>query len=200
MRLAHGWQLQVSPGTPPALVRECIRPAVRAVPPAMARRLGPCRIALVGDLAGNASQWDDTAPLGITIAASGAEDHDLAMELLLCLGQALWERLTEGELEAWWGLIYGEIRTGVAGEIDHEALGEKRRLLANRASARSPRRLEEYGGAAFAGTAAEYVHSLWHDVTVREGPDHLPAAQLRRRLELLAAWFPPGPGYRLFPS
>jgi hypothetical protein len=200
MRLAHGWQLQAPLDVSPALVREFIRPAIRAVPPAMARRLGPCRIALAPDLGADSSRWDDSAPLGITIAAAGAEPHDVAMELLLCLGQALWEKLGDFEMEAWWALIYGEIRAGVAGEVDEEALAEKRRLLANRASARSPRRLEDYGAAAFASTAAEYVHSLWHDVTVREGPQHLPAPQLRRRLELLARWFPPGPGYKLFPG
>jgi hypothetical protein len=59
--------------------------------------------------------------------------------------------------------------------------------------------LESYGFASFAGTAAEYVHCLWHEVTVRQGPDHLPPQWLRRRLELLAGWFPPDPGYRLFP-
>jgi hypothetical protein len=34
--------------------------------------------------------------------------------------------------------------------------------------------------------AAEYVHCLWHDVTIRTGEEYLPAPQLRRRLELLA--------------
>jgi hypothetical protein len=80
------------------------------------------------------------------------------------------------------------------------ALEEKRSLFANRANANSAGRLKRYGRASFAGTAAEYVHSLWHDVTVRAGPDYLPPPQLRRRLELLAGWFPPDRGYRLFPS
>jgi hypothetical protein len=47
---------------------------------------------------------------------------------------------------------------------------------------------------------AEYVRRLWHEVTVRTGPDYLPAAPLRRRLELMARWFPPNRGYRLFPA
>ncbi len=86
----------------------------------------------------------------------------------------------------------------MSGEIDEQALEEKRSLLASRVHARSRRQLARYGRAAFAGTTAEYVHCLWHDVTVRTGPDHLPAPQLRRRLELLAGWFAPDRGYRLF--
>jgi hypothetical protein len=58
----------------------------------------------------------------------------------------------------------------VTGEIDELALDEKRALLAGRR-----KRLDRYGGASFAGTAAEYVHSLWHDVTIRTGRDYLPA-------------------------
>jgi hypothetical protein len=85
----------------------------------------------------------------------------------------------------------------VAGEIDEDALEHKRRLIG--AGGRDSTLLERFGFAAFAGTAAEYVHCLWHEVTVRQGPDHLPPQWLRRRLELLAGWFPPNPGNRLFP-
>jgi len=60
--------------------------------------------------------------------------------------------------------------------------------------------LEIYGAASFAGTAAEYIHCLWHDVTIRSGRDFLPARQLKARLDLLSRWFPPAPGHRLFPQ
>jgi hypothetical protein len=168
----------------------------------MARRLGPCRISFrpLEDPA-VASRWTETARgLEVLVAMAGLDGHDIAMELLLCLGQALWGKLSGGEAGAYWALLDGEIREGIPGEIDEQALEEKRSLLASRRHARSLVRLERYGFASFAGTAAEYVHSLWHDVTIRTGPDHLPAPQLRRRLELIAGWFPPGRGYRLFPA
>lgn len=197
MRLAHGWEL--AGRAHEALVRGFIRPVVRAVPPAMAKRLPPCRITPAPDLE-EASTWTDgPARIDIAVATTGLPDHDVALELLLCVGQALWERLAGGELEAWWRLVAAEIRAGIGGEIDEQALDEKLRLLANAEAARNRRILERYVRAAFAGTVAEYVHSLWHDVTVRTGPDHLPAVALRARLELLAGWFPPGRGYRLFP-
>ncbi len=91
-------------------------------------------------------------------------------------------------------LLDAEIQARVAGEIDEDVLDQKRRLLA----VRDPERASEYARASFAATAAEYVHSLWHDVSVREGPDHLPPDRLARRLRLFARWFPPDGGYRLF--
>ena len=122
------------------------------------------------------------------------------MELLLCLGQALWQRLSPEQLQAYWQLLDSEFQAGISGEIDEDALGEKQALLASRISATSDRRLERYGRASFAGTAAEYVHSLWHDVEVVSGPEHLPAQQLGRRLELLSGWFPPDRGHKLYPA
>jgi hypothetical protein len=72
-------------------------------------------------------------------------------------------------------------------------------LDGTRSHANSDRELESYDRASFAGTAAENVHCLWHDVSIRIGPDYLPAEALRRRLELIRRWFPPDRGHHLFP-
>jgi hypothetical protein len=201
-RLAHGWELKVPREAPVSLVREFIRPAVGAVPSGMARQLGHCLIRLAVGLGGPdlASEWiGGEQDLRISIATGGRTDHDIAMELLICLGQALWQRLTSEQSRAYWLLLDSEFLAGVKGEIDEEALQKKWALLCSRFSAASGRRLERYGRASFAGTAAEYVHSLWHDVQVISGPEHLPAQPLRRRLELLSDWFPPGRGHKLYP-
>jgi hypothetical protein len=169
----------------------------------MAGQIGFCRISLVGDLGGSnvVSQWIASGrELRISISNSGRGDHDVAMELLLCLGQALWQKLSSGQLKAYWLLLDSELLAGISGEIDEDALREKRALLGGRISATGNRRLERYGRASFAGTAAEYVHCLWHDVTVVTGPEHLPARQLWRRLELLSSWFPPDRGHKLCPA
>jgi hypothetical protein len=97
-------------------------------------------------------------------------------------------------------LLCDEISMGFEGEIDEQALEEKRSLFESRSHANNVKRLTGYARASFAGTVAEYVHCLWHEVTIRTGPDHLPAEPLRRRLELMARWFPPNRGYRLFPT
>jgi hypothetical protein len=200
-RLAHGWELTGLPGLSPHLVAEFIRPALRAVPGSLAARLGPCRLSLPARLRNPdlSSRWTQTGErLEIEVATEGTEEHDVAMELLLCLGQALWETAGPGNRTAYLKLLLEEIEAEVSGEIDEQALEEKRLVLASRLSARSPRRFQRYARASFAGTLAEYLHCLWHDVTIRTGPDHLPALWLRRRLETLARWFPPDRGYRLF--
>jgi hypothetical protein len=199
-RLAHGWRLMGPARAPGEVVRKFVRPAVRAVPPLMARRLGRCRFLLL-PLADSevTSRWAESGlDLDVTVTTSGLEGHDIAMELLLCLGQALWGRMTAEEVRAYWSLLDQELTEAVTGEIDEQALEEKRLLLAGRGHREE--QLKRYGFASFAGTAAEYVHCLWHDVTVCAGPDHLPAQQLRRRLALLARWFPAGRGYRLYPA
>jgi hypothetical protein len=201
LRLAHGWRLAARPDVPEEIIRDFIRPPVRAVPRALAARLKHCRISLPSHLtsASSASQWvQTTAGVDIAVASQGIDGHELALELLLCLGQALWEIALAAEREAYLKLIGAEIEAGVPGEIDEESLREKQALLSSRAAARSPTRLERYASASFASTVAEYIHCLWHDVTIRTGREHLPAAWLRRRLELLARWFPPDRGHRLF--
>ena len=202
LRLAHGLILSPGSGMSQAMVREFIRPAVRAVPSSLAQRLGSCRISLPAQAAADVtSQWTITdSGLGVSVTTKGLEEHDVAMELLLCLGQVLWERLSETEFRAYWMLLCDEISAGIEGEIDEQALEEKRFLFECRSHANSAARLTRYGRASFAGTAAEYVHCLWHNVTVRTGPDYLSAQPLRRRLELMARWFAPDRGQRLFPA
>jgi len=147
------------------------------------------------------SQWTTTnSVLEVSVTTGEFEEHDIAMELLVCLGQALWERLSVAELSAYWTILRDEINSGIQGEIDEQALAEKRYLFESRSHANSARCLESYGCASFAGTAAEYIHCLWHDVSIRSGADYLPAVPLRRRMELLVRWFPPDRGYRLFPA
>ena len=202
LSLAHGWTLNRGPGISRTLVRDFLRPAVREIPSSMSRRLGPCRIAVPGETeADEASRWRLTkSALEVSVSAVGVEDHDVAMELLVCLGQALWEKLSDAELRMYWELLHDEISAGIEGEIDEQALGEKHSLYTERSHGRWAGRLTRYGRASFAGTAAEYVHCLWHEVTVRSGPEYLPARALRRRLELMALWFPPDRGQRLFPT
>lgn len=202
LRLAHGWKLIPGASVSQPLVREFIRPAVRAVPFAMARRLGECRISLSSEgEPGIASQWTITRTgLSVSVVTADLDEHDIAMELLICMGQALWARLSDAEVRAYWAILHDEIQAGIEGEIDERSLEDKRRLLDTRPLEDREELLMQYGRASFAGTAAEYVHSLWHDVSIRQGPDYLPPETLRRRLELLARWFPPDRGHRLFPT
>jgi hypothetical protein len=200
--LAHGWRLIGRTDVSEEIIRDYIRPAMRAAPRSLAARLKSCHISLPARLtnAALASQWVQTGDgLEIEVASEGIDGHDLAMELLVCLGQALWETALPSERRTYLKLLTSEIDAAVSGEIDEDSLREKKAMFASRDAARSRTRLERYARASFAGTVAEYIHCLWHDVSVRTGRDHLPAIWLRRRLELLASWFPPDRGHRLFP-
>lgn len=192
--------MEIEGGVPAELIRDYLRPAVRAVPAAMAARtkIRLIRVSPSLDEPEAGSRWRRSLEAAEIWLAADADPHDVAMELLICVGQILWEELTGDERSQWLERLQREIEAGVTGEIDELALEAKDRLLATAAAARSMRRLEAYARASFASTAAEYVHCLWHDVTLRTGPEHLPASWLRARLELLERWFPPNPGYRLF--
>jgi hypothetical protein len=179
---------------------EAIREALACLPAPLAQRLGPVRFAVRANGEDVASRWRwGEGRVEVEVNESETSPHDCALELLTCLGQALWHSESAGERRAWLELLREEIEAGVEGEIDERALGEKRAMLASRILAASPRRLERYAELSFAGTMAEYVHSLWHEVTVQTGPDYLPLPWLRRRFALFSRWFPgarstkPGP-------
>ena len=146
-----------------------------------------------------ASRWTATKEtLRIEVAVESVDAHDAALELLRCIGQALWAVTERMERTGWLRLLQKEIEDGVSGEIDEDALREKRKLFATRAAAGSSTLLAEYAAESFAGIFAEYAHAMWHDVAARSGAGHLPAEDLRRRLEWMARQFPRNRGYRIF--
>jgi hypothetical protein len=201
-RLAHGWRLAAPVSLAPDDVRDFVRPALRAVPRALANSIKRCVIAFPGEIekGAAASRWEESEDaIAVEVATAGIDAHDAALELLTCIGQLAWAFSGPARRERWLRILHAELERGVTGEIDEAAMREKLRLVSGPASARSARRLEAYAEASFAGTAAEYIHALWHDVHVRSGPLFLPPSALRRRLQTLALWFPPNPGYRLFP-
>src|SRR6266852_6140656 len=170
---------------------EAIREALACLPEPLEQRLGPVRFAVRATDEDVASRWRrGEAGVEVEVNESETSPHDCALEVLTCLGQALWHSESAGEQRAWLELLREEIEAGVESDIDEQALREKRAMLSSRILAASPRRLERYAEVSFAGTMAEYVHSLWHEVTVQTGPDYLPLPWLRRRFALFARWFP----------
>lgn len=187
--------------TSPELLRGYIRPAVAAIPKSMVQSIGKCAVSVSPLEPGIGSRWSLRAPYNqIELSSSLGDPHELAMELLLCTGEMLWETTEPENIEGYLELLRSEIAQGIPGEIDTEAFDKKQQLLGARWRARSRRALLDYARSSFSATAAEYIHCLWHDVTVRAGPEYLPAQALRRRLEWMAARYPPNPGYRLFPE
>jgi hypothetical protein len=143
--------------------------------------------------------WVETPErINLLLACRELDAHDTGFELLGSVAELVRPRLTHSEVVAYSQILEEEIRHGVRGEIDEDALKGKQAYLASRTGRRFRAQFELYRDVSFVSTAAEYIHGLWHDVQIRIGPEHLPVAQLRRRMALMAELFPPNPGYRVF--
>lgn len=192
MTVRHGWEIVDESGG--GEFSDFVASAAGAAPSSVVARIGNCRIKVVPELpaADLTSEWKEV-PGGadIVVATHDAEPHDVAMELLYCVGQAVWECVLEHERASWLKLLEAEIQAGVEGEIDEDVLAEKRLAAADPGDIGQ---LDAWASAAFASTLAEYVHGMWHDVTVRTGPEHLPSEWLNRRLQWFARVLPPDPG------
>jgi hypothetical protein len=214
-RLTHEWEFHAALSLSPAEERTMVREPVQAVPETMAQRLGKVRILAVAYIAcldtgdvvsrvkpkgeAHTAAWVETPErIHLLLACRELDAHDTGFELLGSVAELLRPRLTEHELAVFTEALEEEVRIGVSGEIDEDALNAKQAYLASRTGRRFRAQFERYCDIAFVSTAAEYIHGLWHDVQVRIGPEHLPVAQLRRRMSLLAELFPPNPGYQVF--
>lgn len=192
-----------------------VREPAQAVPATIAERVGKVRVLLVPYIAclGSGDAVCRSKPKGEThtsawveseerthlvLACKEVDAHDTGFEFLASIAELLRSRLDGWELERYDHLLEEEIHLGIRGEIDDEVFEAKQSLLASRAKRRQRAQFELYRDLSFVGTVAEYIHGLWHDVQIRTGPEHLPFAQLRRRMELMSELFPPNPGYRVF--
>jgi len=214
-RLAHEWEFHSALSLSPAEERAMVREPVQAIPAAIVQRLGKLRVLAVpyiacldtGDVVSrqkpqgeaHTAAWVETPErINLLLACRELDAHDTGFELLGSVAELLRPRLTHSELVAYSQVLEEEIRHGVRGEIDEDALNAKQAYLASRTGRRFRAQFERYRDVSFVSTAAEYIHGLWHDVQIRVGPEHLPVAQLRRRMDLMAELFPPNPGYHVF--
>lgn len=214
-RLAHDWELHSAVALTPAEERTMVRAPAQAIPVAIAQRLGKLRVLVVpfvgcsepGDLVcfskpegeTHSAVWVETEErIHLVLPCRELDAHDTGFEFLASVAELLRPRLGRDELARYTALLEEELRRGVTGEIDEDALAGKQPLLASRLRRLRRAEFERYRDVSFASTTAEYMHGLWHDVQIRVGPDHLPLGALRRRMTLLAEMFPPNPGYKVF--
>jgi len=214
-RLMHEWEFHSALTLSPAEERTMVREPVQAIPAAIAQRLGKMRVLAVAYIAcldtgdvvsrlkpkgeAHTAAWVETPErINLLLACRELDAHDTGFELLGSVAELLRPRLTHSEVVAYSQILEEEVHHGVRGEIDEDALSAKQAYLASRTGRRFRAQFERYRDVSFVSTAAEYMHGLWHDVQIRVGPDHLAVAQLRRRMDLMAALFPPNAGYRVF--
>lgn len=214
--LPHDWELHSALSLTPAEERTMVREPAQAVPAGIAERLGKLRVLVVpylvcldsGDAVAfskpksetHSAVWVETpARTNLILASRELDPHDTGFEFLASVAELLRPKLSSQELDRYAQLLEEELRLGVRGEIDEEALAAKNAAFARtRPWHRSRAQFERYRDVSFVCTVAEYMHGLWHDVQIRIGADHLPVPQLRSRMTLLAEMFPPNPGYQVF--
>ena len=114
---------------PGEVLEEYVRGPIAEIPASIAGRIGACAVRIEARLDGEASsRWTASEAGGaeIELAAGGLEPHDLAMELLICVGQIVWERAAEEERSEYLRLLERELREGASGEIDEDVLRAKK--------------------------------------------------------------------------
>lgn len=214
-RLGHDWEMHSAVALSPSEERTMVREPALAVPQAIARRLGKLRILLVpfvacypmGDVVAfsnpegekHSAVWVESSNrIDLVIACRDLDPHDTGWEFLASIAELLRPRLGIEELGRYTKLLQEELGEGFEGEIDEEAYGAKQPLRRHNRWSRTGPQFLKYRDVSFTSTCAEYMHGLWHDVQIRLGPEHLPVSALRKRMLLMAAMFPPNPGYKLF--
>lgn len=218
--LAHGWELNSALLLSPAEERGIVREPAQAIPDSMAERLGTVRVLVVpyigcfesGDAVcfskpsgeSHTAVWvDEDGRTNLVLACREVDAHDTGFEFLASIAQLVRQKLMPDELQLFDRVIFDELRYKIPGEIDKESLAAKEKFLsvvlgANATLSQGSAEFEVYRDESLASTLAEYLHGLWHDVQVQVGPEHLPVPQLRQRMLLLSAMFPPNAGYSLF--
>jgi hypothetical protein len=214
-RLAHDWEMHSAVALSPSEERTMVREPARAIPEAIARRLGKLRILLVpfvaccpmGDMVAfsnpegekHSAVWlENGNKIDLVLACRDLDPHDTGWEFLASVADLLRSRLAHEEVERYAKLLQEELGEGFEGEIDEDAYQAKQPLRRRNRWSRTGPQFLKYRDVSFTSTCAEYIHGLWHDVQIRLGPEHLPVSVLRKRMLLMAEMFPPNPGYELF--
>lgn len=214
-RLAHDWEMHSAVALSPSEERTMVREPSRAVPQAIARRLGKLRVLLVpfvacfptGDMVAFANPegdkhsavWlDEKGRTDLVLACRDLDPHDTGWEFLASISELLRSRLKPEELARYTALLQEELGQGFEGEIDGDAYEAKQPLRRRGRWSRTGPQFLKYRDISFTATCAEFMHGLWHDVQIRTGAEHLPVSALRKRMSLMADLFPPNPGYQLF--
>lgn len=111
------------------------------------------------------------------------------------------DRLPAEVEEAFTRLLRDELSNRIHGEVDEPGWQLKQSLLRRQSNMRRETKLfRSYARQSFIDTLTLYLHGICCDIDVETGPRQLPSRFLRRRLELLENYFPPPPGYAVFPE
>jgi hypothetical protein len=98
-------------------------------------------------------------------------------------------------------LLREELASQVHGEVDEQSWRLKQVLLRKQANVRRETKIfRTYAQHSIVDTFTLYLHGICCDIDVETGPRQLPSRHLKRRLLLLQEFYPPPPGYCVFPE
>ena len=127
-----------------------------------------------------------------------AEYHYRLYRRLSALVADSWSKQAETSYR---DMVREELTAGVHGEVDDESWQAKQNLLRRYTNVkRDSPLMAAYIRQSFIDTLTLYLHGICCDIDVETGPRQLPSRYLRKRLQLLKALYPPGPGYAIFPE
>jgi hypothetical protein len=140
----------------------------------------------------------------VTILALATKEEDIAnyhYTFYNSLAAQIADTWQLGERERFYQQLRDELRAEVHGEVDERSWHLKQALVRRQANIRKETKLfRDYARQAFEDTLTLYLHGTCCDIDVETGPRQMPSRHLRKRLELLAAIYPPPVGYAVFPD
>lgn len=111
------------------------------------------------------------------------------------------DRLPDGVMSQYLGILQEELSAAANGEVDEESWRLKQGLQRRQGKVgRNTKPFLQYGRESFIDTMTLFLHGICCDIDVEPGPRQLPSRYLRKRLSLFRSLFPPPVGYAVFPE
>jgi len=202
-------------------LKQYLHEPIAAISPTICSSIPPLGIVLVPYLErGNGRHGDvvnfdrpaDARSLAVSRAGAGdlpvivlaVKDTDIAdyhYTFYAALAALVAEHWSEEPRNRFIALLREELAGEVHGEVDERSWRLKQSLVRRQTNLRGETKLfRDYALRAFEDTLTLYLHGTCCDIDVETGPRQMPSRYLRRRLELLAALYPPPDGYAVFPE
>lgn len=148
-----------------------------------------------------AAQFNAESGSVVVLAVKDRDVADTHYYFFRAIATLAADRLPGEVEEAFTRLLRDELSNRIHGEVDEAGWQLKQSLLRRQSNLRRETKLfRSYARQAFIDTLTLYLHGICCDIDVETGPRQLPSRFLRRRLELLENYFPPPPGYAVFPE
>ena len=200
-------------------VRQYLNEPIAALPKTLLEHLPPVRLVLVPFLEKGpngstdlvcferpqrsltSSVFDVSEALFLFLAAEQQEVADFHYWFFHGVAELEAERIDPDAFNRYQSLVLDEINRMARGEVDERSY-ELKQKMARRAGkpAGEAKAMRQYVSQSLADTLTLYLHGLCCDIDVEPGPRQLASRYVRRRLELMAEFYPPNPGFLLFPS